>query len=272
MKKRSPRVLVIISDIHAGSTKAILPPDFVTLEGQPIGQSASQEWLWAGWVEFKQWLSGIVNPKEYAVVLNGDLIEGNHHGTKEIWSPETGDHAKAAIEILAPVARRAAKTFVVRGTECHVGSAEISIARTLGAEINPEVQQPYWDRLSLDMCGVRVSIRHHFPTTSRVHLEASQHSIQMGNAILEAVRVGETPPRILIGAHRHRPGHWDDGQNMTIVTGAWQTLTRFGFKVVPDGRPCPRVYVLDWRDKEDGELPVVHSFTVKAPEAPAVSI
>jgi hypothetical protein len=272
MKRNPLRVLVVISDIHAGSTKAILPPNFKTLEGQPIGQSAGQEWLWAGWVEFKRWLSGIVNPKEYAVVLNGDLIEGNHHGTKEIWSPETGDHAKAAIEILAPVARRAAKTFVIRGTECHVGSSEISIARTIGAEVNPESQQPFWDRLTLDMCGVRLSVRHHFPATSRVHLEASQHSIQIGNAILEAVRAKEVPPRVIIGAHRHRPGHWDDGVNMSVVTGAWQTLTRFGFKVVPDGRPCPRVYVLDWREKEDGELPEVHSFTVTAPEAPSVSI
>lgn len=272
MKTNPLRVLVIFSDIHAGSTRAILPPDFVTLGGQPIGQSEGQKWLWNGWTEANKWLSGIVNPKEYAVILNGDLIEGNHHGTKEIWSPAIGDHAKAAVEILAPVARRAAKTFVVRGTECHVGETEIGIAEALKAEKNPEHKQPYWDRLTIDICGVRVSVRHHFPATSRVNLEASQHSIQMSNAILEAVRADEVPPRILIGAHRHRPGHWDDGKIMTVVSGAWQMLTRFGYKAVPDGRPSPRVYVLDWREKKNGELPEVHSFSPETPEAPAVSL
>lgn len=272
MKTKPPRALAILSDIHPGSTKAILPPDFETLEGQRIKQSAVQEWLWEAWTATHQWLSGVVNPKEYHLILNGDLTEGNHHGTKEIWSTEVGDHSKAAIEILGPVARRADKTFVVRGTECHVGSHEISIAKAIGAEINPEYKQPFWDRLRIEICGQVVSVRHHFPATSRVHLEASQHSIQLGNAQLEALRAGEVPPHIIVGAHRHRPGHWSDGKGMSIVTGAWQVPTRHCFKVVPDARPAPRIYILDWRDKRDGELPEVHFFDPVLPPAPTVKL
>lgn len=268
----SIRTLIIASDIHAGSTKAILPPDFVTLEGQPIGQSEFQKWLWASWQDANEWIAQKVEPFEYGLVLNGDLTEGNHHNTKEIWSPENGDHAKAAVEVLEMMSARAGKVYVVRGTECHVGSAEISIARSLGAEVNPETNQPYWDRLTLDMCGKRLSIRHHFPATSRVHLEASQHSIQLNNAILEAVRAGEKHPDIIVGAHRHRPGHWSDGKHMSIVTGAWQGLTRHGFKVVPDGRPVPRIYCLDWRNVEDGELPEVSYIDFTAPESGVVAI
>lgn len=268
----SIRTLIVISDVHAGSTKAILPPDFVTLEGQPIGQSEFQKWLWQCWQDANTWINERVAPFEYALILNGDLTEGNHHHTKEIISPEQGDHVKAAIEVLEMTAARADKTFVVRGTECHVGSSEISIARSLGAEVNEEVGQPYWDRLTLDICGNRVSVRHHFPATSRVHLEASQHSIQLNNAILEAIRAGEAPPQIIVGAHRHRPGHWSDGKHMSIVTGAWQGLTRHGFKVVPDGRPCPRIYMLDWRNKKDGELPNVEYIDFTAPESGVVAV
>jgi hypothetical protein len=266
------RQLVIISDIHAGSTKAILPPGFKTLEAQPIEQSSIQKWLWECWTRAHAWLEEKAGGKPYALVLNGDLTEGNHHGTKEIWSPEVGDHSLAAKEILLPVADKAAKTYVVRGTECHTASHEISVARGIGAEINPEHGQPYWDRLTMDLCGVRISVRHHFPATSRSYLEASQHSIQMGNAIVEAVRAGEKPPRILIGAHRHRPGHFSDGTNLTVITGAWQVLTRHGFKVVPDGRPSPRIYHLDWRNREDGELPEVDFINFTAPESPAVAL
>jgi len=262
------RLLAIISDIHAGSTRAILPPNFVTIEGQPVGQSEIQKWLWTAWTAGHGWLDRLTDGAEYALVLNGDLTEGNHHHTKEIVSPENGDHAKAAVEILAPVAAKATKTYVVLGTECHTGLHEVSIARSIGAEENPDTGQPYWDRLALNIAGIQITVRHHFPATSRAYLEASQHSIQMGNAQVEAMRAGEVPPRILIGAHRHRTGHFSDGKSLTVVTGAWQGLTRHGFKVVPDGRPCPSIYLLDWRNRPDGALPEVHYITFDAP-APA---
>lgn len=266
------RQLVVVSDIHAGSTKAILPPGFETLERQPVGQSPLQEWFWQSWVEANEWINEKTDIEDYALVLNGDLTEGNHHGTKEIWSPEVGDHSKAAVEILHATASRAKKVFVVRGTECHTASHEISVAHRIGAETNPEFKQPFWDRLTLNIAGLPISVRHHFPATSRVHLEASQHSIQLNNAILEAHRAGEIPPRIIIGAHRHRPGHWSDGRNMSIVTGAWQALTRHGYKVVPDGRPAPRIYHLDWRNRDDGELPDVNWIQPTAPAEAIVSL
>lgn len=272
MKKPPIRALVIISDLHSGSTESLLHPDFITEKGLPIGQTAIAAWFWECWKIGHSWLSGIVNPKEYALILNGDLIEGNHHGTQEIWSVSTRDHAKAAEELLTEPSRRAAKTFIVRGTECHVNGTENSIAKAIHAEVNPEHGQPNWDHLLLDVCGVRVSVRHHFPATTRSYLEASQHSIQIGNATNEAVRAGDIAPRVLIGAHRHRTGHYCDGNRLTVVTGAWQGLTRHGHKVVPDGRPCPSIYVLDWRDRRDGELPVVHFRHFNPPAAKAVTL
>ena len=264
------RQLAIISDIHAGSTRALLPPDFVTLAGQPIGQSDFQKWLWSAWLAGHDWLNKLTGADPYALVLNGDLTEGNHHHTKEIVSPENADHSKAAVELLESVAARADKTYVVLGTECHTGIHELGIAKQIGAEINPESGQPFWDRLALKIAGVQISVRHHFPATSRSYLEASQHSIQMGNAIVEATRAGEVPPRILIGAHRHRTGHFSDGKSLSVVTRAWQGLTRHGFKVVPDGRPCPSIYLLDWRNRADEQLPEVHYITFDAPASPTI--
>jgi hypothetical protein len=266
------RALVIISDLHLGSDESILQPDFVTEKNQPIGQTPIAKWLYECWQIGHQWLSGVVNPKEYALILNGDMIEGNHHRTTEIWSPDTRNHAKAAKELLAPVARRAGKIFMVAGTECHVGGTELSIGKDLGAEVNPETGQPIWQHLCLDIAGVRVSVRHHFPATSRSYLEASQYSIQLGNAVNEAVRAGDVAPRVLIGAHRHRTGYFVDGNRLAAVTGAWQGLTRHGHKVVPDGRPCPSIICLDWREKEDGELPAVHCHKFNPPAVRAVSL
>lgn len=266
------RAIAFISDLHLGSDCSILQPDFLTEKAQPIGQTPIAKWLFECWTLAHAWLAEILPPKEYALVINGDCIEGNHHRTTEIWSPDVRNHVKAAIELLQPHAARAGKVFMVKGTPCHVNGGELSIASQLRAEVNPEHGQPYWQNLRLDICGKRVSVRHHFPATSRSYLEASQYSIQLGNAVNEAVRAGDVAPDIIVGAHRHRTGHFIDGNRLVVVTGAWQGLTEFGFKVVPDGVACPSIYVLDWRGVPDGELPIVHFRRFNPPPAAAVSL
>ena len=274
MRKQTPKIraTVHLSDLHLGSDESILQPGFKTEKAQPIGQTPVAEWFHECWVDAQKWLADLFDPKEYALVINGDCIEGNHHRTTEIWSPDVRNHVKAAKELLKPVASRAGKVFMVRGTECHVAGSENSIAEHLGAERNPEHDQPYWDHLRIDCCGVRMSVRHHFPATSRSYLEASQHSIQLGNAVNEAVRSGGVAPQILVGAHRHRTGHFCDGNRLTVVTGAWQALTRHGHKVVPDGVACPSIYALDWRGVPDGQLPVVHFRRYNPPQPASVSL
>jgi hypothetical protein len=271
-KDKGLRGLVIISDIHAGSTEALLHPGFLTEKAQPVGQTPIARWMWECWGFANTWLAGVFDPKEYALIVNGDCIEGNHHCTDEIWSVNPRDHAKCAVELLEPLAKRAAKTFMVKGTEIHVGDQENSIGHKIGAEVNPEHGQPFWQRLALDICGVRVSVRHHFPATTRSYLEGSQHSIQLGNATVEAVRAGDRAPQILIGAHRHRTGHFCDGNRLTVVTGAWQGITKHVWKIAPDARPCPSIYALDWRDKGDGELPAVHFRIFNPPTGGSVSV
>lgn len=269
---KSIRALAIISDLHVGSDEAILQPDFLTEKAQPIGRTPISSWLYDCWLDAHVWLNALLPAKEYALIVNGDCIEGNHHRTNEIWSPDPRNHVKAAKELLKPVADRAGKVYMVKGTDCHVGGSENSIGDYLGAQINPEHGQPNWQHLRLDACGNRVSVRHHFPATSRSYLEASQHSIQLGNAVNEAVRSGGVAPSILVGAHRHRTGHFCDGNRLTVVTGAWQALTVHGFKVVPDGVVCPSMYVLDWRGVPDGQLPVVHFRRYNPPQPAAVNL
>lgn len=209
-----------------------------------------------------QWALHEADGQPFILICNGDMIEGDHHGTKEIWSKDIGDHSEAAFRTLDKLAKHAAKTYMVRGTESHTGEHELSVAHRLKAQPNPETGHPIFEILKLRINGTNVSVRHHFPATSRVHLEASQHSIQLNNAILEAHRAGERPPQVIVGAHRHRPGHWSDGTHMSVVTGAWQAQTRFTYKAVPDARPAPRNYFLHF--DEPGRPPRLSYFQPKA--------
>jgi hypothetical protein len=50
----------------------------------------------------------------------------------------------------------------------------------------------------------------------------TQFSVQLAEEQLEAANNGEPNPRVLLMAHRHKTGHWQDDNGMAIVTGAWQ--------------------------------------------------
>jgi hypothetical protein len=274
--KRHPasriKLLVVLSDIHAGSTKALLPPGFVTLEGQDVGQNVFQRFLWECWLKATRFIDETVGVDEWALILNGDLLEGVHHGTKEIISPEVADHRRAAMEILRPLAKRATKVFVVRGTECHVNNHEVGIGEELGAVKNPETGLHAFDRLTIDVNGVRCVFRHHIPTTVRRSLSATQLSVQLAEEQLEAVNNGEPIPRVVGCAHRHKPDYYEGDNGLCFVSPPWQVLTRHGHKVVSPARCKPGVQILDWRGRAAGELPRFHKRYYEAPQPQAIAL
>jgi hypothetical protein len=271
-KRKSPRLLVLTGDHHCGSTVGLMPPDFKTLAGQIIQHNPFQEWLWACWERAWSDFGRLADGDPFGLVLMGDHVEGNHHHTKEITSPEDSDHFKAAKEILRPIASRAAATFVVEGTECHTHNMEAALGEAIKARVNPNTGNHVFGRLALDVCGVRLVARHHISTTARPYLEASALSIALGVERIECMRRGEPPPRILASAHRHKQGIFQDGEAISLVTHAWQGLTRYGRKVVPAGGSTPGLYVLDWRDLPDGSLPRITAYEYQAAAPQAVAL
>lgn len=269
---RKQPIVVILSDLHVGSTKALLPEGYVNVEGAEIKQNAIQQWLWDCWIRANNFIEQTTGGDEFSLVVNGDLIEGIHHGTKEIWSPEIGDHAMACAKLLQPLAEKAHKLFVVRGTEAHVNNHEGAIGGKLGAVINPELGIAAFDRLTLDVHGIRCVFRHHIGTTTRRGLAGTQLSVNLAEEQVEAAVNGEPIPRILVCSHRHKPGIYRDGTGMAVVTPAWQTLTRFAHKVVSQARCTPGVQILDWRGCAPGELPRIHERYYQTPHPQAISL
>ncbi len=270
--KGSIRKIVVLSDLHIGSTKALLQPGYTTLEGNEIKLNAMQEWLYMCWVRANDFIEEVVDGEPFALVLNGDLVEGIHHGTKEIWSPEAGDQKIAAIQILTPLAKAAAKVFVVRGTECHTQNTETSIADALFSEMNHQAGIRSFDRLTLDINGVRNVFRHHIGTTVRRGLAGTQLSANLVEEQVEAANNGEPIPRVICCAHRHKFGWYRDDNGLCVVSPPWQGLTRFGHKVVSQARTKPGVFILDYENKKFGELPEVISRLYDCPQPDAIQL
>jgi Calcineurin-like phosphoesterase len=253
--KKPIRLVFVLSDIHCGSTIALMPPNFKTLEGTMLNQNPIQQWLWACWQDTIKWIEQVANGEPYAVVLNGDLIEGNHHRTMQVISPDVGDHVEAAIHSLRPIVAKANKVFIVKGTECHTGNTEIVLGKALKTEINPVTKQPAWDRLTIDINGVRCVWRHHIGTSVRRGLAGTQLSVQLAEEQVEAANANETIPRVLCCAHRHKFGYYQDNNGLCVVSPPYQGLTRFAHKVVSQARTNPGVFALDFRGKNKNELP-----------------
>ena len=97
--KQKAIVLVVVSDVHVGSTLGMVPEDGVKLDdGGVYSPSEKNVWLWDCWRDY--WERVRTARKEagpatkLGVLYNGDFYEGDHHGTTQIISknPETIDY------------------------------------------------------------------------------------------------------------------------------------------------------------------------------------
>lgn len=251
--------VVVVADPHCGSAYGLLPPDFQTHEGQHIRPNKFQEWLWACWLDWWQFARARIGKKsKWAVVLNGDLIEGVHHKTVEVISADSGDHKACAIDVLTPITEWAQDVVVVEGTECHTRNSEHDIARALHARrYDGAGRQWAWPQVHLNVRGCNGIIRHHITTAVRPYLEASGLGIQLGADRVEACRLRRPPPQFLVSAHRHCYGAFDDGDAVSVVCPPWQGLTRYGRKVAPAAGTRVGGIILDFRDAGPDEPPQV---------------
>lgn len=271
-KRARPELVLVLSDLHVGSTVGLMPPNFETVEGNKIEQNSLQRFLWASWQAMLRWAEAETAGANYAVVINGDLIEGDHHGTKQIWSKDTSDHVAAAAELLQPVLARASHFFIVQGTESHTNNHEVSIGKILRAQTNPDTGLPAFSRLHLTVHGCRCAFSHHIGTATRSWTKATALAAALAEERTQAIKNGEAVPQVVVRSHRHTFDSYTDGRGLAVVTPPWQMLTRFGHKVVPDARCQPGAVLLDWRGVAEGGLPNVNAKTFDAPAQTAVEI
>lgn len=248
----------MLSDLHIGSTVGLWPEGFISNEGYPIGQNQFQKWLWKCWTDMLKWSAQVVGDATFELVLNGDLVEGIHHRTLQVMSPDVGDQTTAVMDVLGKLAGRADRVHIIKGTECHTRNDEVRLGRALDGSQDPTTGQHAWDVLDLDLNGCLMNFAHHISATARSYLEASAHSIALGALTHSRARTGKPIPKVMCRAHRHRHGIWTDGNQMSAICGAWQGLTRHGFKVVPDAVPQPSCIIFDARTTDKGDLPLVH--------------
>src|SRR5437016_5515701 len=88
-----PQQIVVISDLHVGSTAGLWPSDYISSEGVPIGQNKFQTYLWTWWLDLCKKIKELDNP---IIVLNGDIIQGVNMRDGQLTAASHNDQQRAA--------------------------------------------------------------------------------------------------------------------------------------------------------------------------------
>ena len=244
LKKKIERTnLIVISDIHAGCRVALCPPKGVKLDdGGVYKPSKLQLKLWKMWDEFWTiWVPMVTKGEPYDVVINGDSIDGTHHGSTTQISQNIEDQIRVAIELLTPVAENCRNFYMVRGTEAHVGQSgtyEEQLAQRLGAIPNAEGQYARHE-LWLYVGESLVHLMHHIGSSGSAAYESTAVHKELIESLTEAARQNLEPPSVIVRSHRHRAFKTsfpsNRGEMISVVTPGWQCKTPFAYKI-PGGR------------------------------------
>jgi len=178
----------------------------------------------------------------YAVGINGDALEGRHHGATHQISQNLADQLTIARRVIEPIRDRATHLYMIRGTEAHVGASgesEEALAVMVAADHDPESGQHSRYEAFVRVGDCSVHCAHHIGATGSMAYETSAVTKEMNEFLADSARWGESPPDVIVRSHRHRQsrvyldGH--RGQIIGLVTGGWQGKTPFAFRV-PGGR------------------------------------
>ena len=217
----------------------MVPPEGVTLDDGGVYQpSKAQGWVWECWEDYWS-LVGATRKQHKAhlyTVYNGDLFEGDHHGTTQIVSRNPESAAYLSDRVFGvPLALRPERQFIVRGTEAHVGpsgSSEEAFGRHIKAERTPENRWSWW-HLRLQVNGIVVDFQHHPGTKGNLPWTAPAAAQRLAASIyLEHHLHGDKPPELAIRSHNHVMRDSGDAYpTRAIITPAWQLKTAHAHKV-----------------------------------------
>ncbi len=274
MKKndlKNIRNIVVVSDTHCGCRVGICPPGDIPLDdGGSYRRSKFQAKMGAMWDEFWQtFVPEATRGEPFAVVFNGDAIDGVHHNSTTQISHNLEDQSRIAEALLRPVVDLCdGRYFHIRGTEAHVGKSaqeEERLARSLGAIPNDEGQYARYDLWKWIGGKKLIHFLHHIGTTGSQAYEATAVHKELVESFIEAGRWGRRPPDVIVRSHRHRfmqtefavqaPSEKvETGTAIAAVTPCWQGKTPFIWKI-PGGRLSqPQFGGLVIRYSDDDEL------------------
>ena len=225
------KTLVLIADLHVGSTVGLCPPKATLDDGGSYEISTGQRWLWQSWGKFVDRVRGLSDP---ILIMAGDIIDCDiRQRSYQLITRNVTTVIKIATDILDPLIKMCTKTYVLRGTAAHVGlSAEYEeqIASDFGAVQNPETEKSSWYRLFLKVEDVKVMVSHHGKGLGQ---EPNASAARMAARIqLNCTDYYNICPDLAVFAHNHLWADSHDAHRTRVVyLPSWCLASEYAFRL-----------------------------------------
>lgn len=262
------RNIVVVSDSHCGCKLGLCPPGGIQLDdGGKYFIGNTQKFIWRHWQEFwNSWVPHVTKGEPYAVVHNGDVVEGVVKQSTTPISANLGDQAEIAYQCLAPIVDKCqGRYYQIRGTEAHVGRSGVEeerLAKRLGAIPNSEGQYARYD-LNKRLGKGLINFAHHIGTTSSSQHESAAVNSELIRTYEESCRWGTSAPDIVVRSHRHRyieviipierSGRGKESLHRqrarSLITPGFQGLTPFQHRVNRCAPPQFGGVLIRWNDE-----------------------
>jgi hypothetical protein len=253
-RKRHPKVLAAIGDTHAGSSVAVCPPRITLDDGGSYEASKPQQWLRQCYGDF--W--GIVDEErrkadaELWTLINGDLTEGDHHGTTQILSGNPTAQAAVVDALMKPILDlNPDRMYFTRGTEAHVGKSacyEERVAKGLKKDKWNVIADEetgnfsHW-HLKINLDGVRIDAAHHGRVGTRPWTKPNASANLAAEIFYEHAKIDflanrmPSAPHIALRSHMHQyVDTYDQHPTRVIQMPAWQLKTAFTHRIDTSGK------------------------------------
>lgn len=230
--------IVIVSDTHFGCKLALCSGPVVLDERGEYHPSSFQKSLRSMWEYFwEEWVPDATRGEDFAVLHNGDVIDGVHHGATTLITNNLNDQRQIAYDILRPVVDRCdGLYFQIRGTEAHVGKSaqeEEALARMLDAIPDENGLRARYD-LWINVGGYLVHALHHIGTSGSSAYEATAIHKEVMESLTEAARWNYRPPDVVV----------------RCLSRACRILTPSGWRGVDDIRKGDEVISFDLESRQ----------------------
>jgi hypothetical protein len=134
--KKIDKLLWTPSDWHSGSTTALATPSWTWGDGITVKQSENQSKIRKQHLENLKLIRSARKGRQLHIAFLGDAVDGNHHDTKQIISPDEDEHSsmfvalfEEALEYLGFSEKNGDTMRFFLGTDSHVKGREEGIAK-----------------------------------------------------------------------------------------------------------------------------------------------
>jgi len=283
VSKKRKHLIVMVADVHGGSTVAICQPEGFQLDdGGWYKPSKAQCWIWNHYVKAIGEVAALAKEEgaDVTLAVNGDMTDGLHHlnTNAQYTSAMDSHHVRTANRVLvhAFTELRPVAIHMTRGTGAHVGkggSLEEGLARVLRDKGFPLVEDPDTGQVTsyrrrYEVGGLLIDQAHHGRMGQRAHTRNPYLLYYAQDIEFEARDDKERPPDIAIRSHAHLYG--DSGRpykrvTRLIATPCLQLATEFVHRIAAERLADVGIAACMIRDGRDEVIPFI-----AAPRRPTI--